>query len=143
MSEVIKEYSTNNVTIIWKPDVCIHSAVCVKNLQKVFRPKEKPWIDVTQATDDDLIATVKKCPSGALDYKIINNKVNVMEENQKVEITVRKNGPLLINGSVKLMDPEGNEIETKEKFSLCRCSHSSRKPFCDGTHKTIEPFDEI
>lgn len=65
-----------------------------------------------------------------------------MEDEKNVEMTVRKNGPLLVNGKVKLMNSEGKEFETKERFSLCRCSHSSNKPFCDGTHKTIEPFDE-
>jgi len=25
-----------------------------------------------------------------------------------------------------------------EAIALCRCGHSSNKPFCDGTHKTAE-----
>ncbi|MCJ7839391.1 CDGSH iron-sulfur domain-containing protein [Lederbergia sp. NSJ-179] len=38
-------------------------------------------------------------------------------------------------GDVELMDADGNVFETKKVFSLCRCGLSSRKPFCDGTHK--------
>ena len=52
-------------------------------------------------------------------------------------IKVRDNGPYVVSGTLKLVDGEGNEFETKETFSLCRCGKSSHKPFCDGTHKTF------
>ena len=54
-----------------------------------------------------------------------------------VTIQVRDNGSLRVTGPVKLLDAKGNEFETKESFSLCRCGHSEHKPFCDGTHKKI------
>ena len=56
-----------------------------------------------------------------------------------VKIIVKKNGPYRIEGEVKLVDLDGNEwdLTGKPAFSLCRCGHSSNKPFCDGTHKTI------
>lgn len=50
------------------------------------------------------------------------------------EIKVSDNGSYVVTG-VTLIDGEGNEIETKEKFYLCRCGQSNRKPFCDGSHK--------
>ncbi len=50
------------------------------------------------------------------------------------EIKVSDNGSLVVTG-VTLLDGEGNEIKTKEKFYLCRCGRSNRKPFCDGSHK--------
>ena len=53
------------------------------------------------------------------------------------EITVAKNGPLLVKGGVTLRDSDGNEIPIeKQTFALCRCGASSNKPFCDGTHKS-------
>jgi CDGSH-type Zn-finger protein len=55
-----------------------------------------------------------------------------------VVIKVLKNGPIRVEGKVQLIDPAGNVIaEDKEKFSLCRCGHSTNKPFCDGTHNKI------
>ena len=59
---------------------------------------------------------------------------------EKVTILVRQNGPLRVYGPARLVDADGNEYEvpTGEWFSLCRCGHSSRKPFCDSTHKTID-----
>lgn len=53
----------------------------------------------------------------------------------KATITVRDNGPLLISGDVQLVDAEGNAIETREQFALCRCGRSEKKPFCDGAHR--------
>lgn len=50
------------------------------------------------------------------------------------KITVRDKGPLLVSGSIELLDAEGNKFQTKEQFALCRCGLSSKKPFCDGTH---------
>ena len=53
-----------------------------------------------------------------------------------VTITPRKNGPYMVQGPLKLVDPEGNEFEVKEDvIFLCRCGESSNKPFCDGTHR--------
>jgi CDGSH-type Zn-finger protein len=55
-----------------------------------------------------------------------------------VTIKVRENGPLLINGSVEIFDHEGRIIRVDgDNVALCRCGSSSRKPFCDGTHRTI------
>ena len=56
----------------------------------------------------------------------------------EVKITVLKNGPLKVQGSIDLHDAEGNPIETKkDTVFLCRCGASVNKPFCDGTHSKI------
>jgi CDGSH-type Zn-finger protein len=64
-----------------------------------------------------------------------------------VEIEVRHNGPYRIRGPIRLLDAAGNEYDLSDVglpgggpptlgfVSLCRCGGSSRKPFCDGTHK--------
>ncbi len=56
-----------------------------------------------------------------------------------VTIRVRPNGPLLIEGPVTILDPNGNAFALnpdKPAVALCRCGHSAKKPFCDGSHKT-------
>jgi CDGSH-type Zn-finger protein len=50
-------------------------------------------------------------------------------------ITPTDNGPYLIQGSVTLLDAEGNPYQVEDTTALCRCGHSSTKPFCDGTHE--------
>jgi uncharacterized Fe-S cluster protein YjdI len=65
-----KEYSNGEVTIIWQPEKCIHSGVCVRLLPKVYHPNEAPWIKPENATSEEIINQVSQCPSGALTYEI-------------------------------------------------------------------------
>ncbi len=55
------------------------------------------------------------------------------------KITVRPNGSYKILGPLVIVDPTGQEFNVPEgkAVALCRCGHSSDKPFCDGTHKEI------
>ncbi len=66
--ETIKEYSNGEITIVWKPGLCIHAGVCVKTLPAVYNPKEKPWIKADQAETEALKDQISKCPSGALSF---------------------------------------------------------------------------
>ena len=54
---------------------------------------------------------------------------------EKVKIQVKRNGSVRVTGTVDFVDAEGNVIETKTDFSLCRCGASKEKPFCDGSHR--------
>ena len=69
-SDIKKEYSNDEITIVWKPKKCIHSGVCVKTLPEVYDPKAKPWITPEHATTAELMSQIDKCPSGALSYYI-------------------------------------------------------------------------
>ena len=57
-----KEYSNGEITVIWKPEVCVHSGVYVKKSPEVFRPQEKPWIKIESATSNEIMRTVEQCP---------------------------------------------------------------------------------
>ena len=53
-------------------------------------------------------------------------------------ITPYRDGPILVRGAFTLTDQDGNAIPNHRRtVALCRCGRSSRKPFCDGTHKAI------
>jgi CDGSH-type Zn-finger protein len=58
-------------------------------------------------------------------------------EATEVTILVRDNGPYSVRGPIKLVDAEGNEFIVEQSVALCRCGHSSNKPFCDSTHRAI------
>ncbi|UEG51169.1 (4Fe-4S)-binding protein [Ferruginibacter lapsinanis] len=60
------KYTNGEITVLWQPDICIHSAICFKGLAEVFDPRRKPWIDMNQADTERIIDQVKKCPSGAI-----------------------------------------------------------------------------
>ncbi len=66
--EIVKEYSNGELTVVWKPEKCIHSGICVKTLPKVYHPKEKPWIKPEMASTSELKSQINKCPSGALSF---------------------------------------------------------------------------
>jgi CDGSH-type Zn-finger protein len=85
---------------------------------------------------------------------MINRKKYEETQNMIPRIKVIRNGPYLVSGRVALskqtigINPagysyewrQGKQYPSRETYSLCRCGQSKRKPFCDGTHITID-FD--
>ncbi|MSO19901.1 MAG: CDGSH iron-sulfur domain-containing protein [Acidobacteria bacterium] len=51
-------------------------------------------------------------------------------------VTVRNNGPLVVEGDFQICDQDGGVfgLAGRTKISLCRCGLSENKPFCDGSH---------
>jgi uncharacterized Fe-S cluster protein YjdI len=76
MKSITKKYTNGEITIIWKPDVCIHSAICFKGMAHVFDPRRRPWITPDAATTNEIIEQVKKCPSQALTF-VMNDEITV------------------------------------------------------------------
>jgi len=54
-----------------------------------------------------------------------------------VKVTPYPNGPLGIAGPVEILSGTGHTIDRTERTALCRCGHSAKKPYCDGTHNKI------
>ncbi len=54
-----------------------------------------------------------------------------------IKIEIRANGPYRVTGPIDLVDTEGNPYTIPEGqwVSLCRCGLSSKKPFCDTSHR--------
>ncbi len=65
---IANHYANGDVTIVWKPEICIHSGKCAHGLPSVFDPNERPWIRPEGATSMQIVAQIEKCPSGALTY---------------------------------------------------------------------------
>jgi uncharacterized Fe-S cluster protein YjdI len=68
-----RAYDNGEIRVIWRPDICAHSGVCVRGLPEVFRPEERPWIDVRGAPSDRIIAQIEQCPSGALSWERVQS----------------------------------------------------------------------
>ncbi|TAF63080.1 MAG: hypothetical protein EAZ55_14810 [Cytophagales bacterium] len=136
-NEQQKTYSNGEITVVWKPNTCIHSTMCWKGLIEVFNPKKRPWVDIQGATTEQIIEQVNKCPSGALSYfkNEEGEKIEAVNTESLVEVT--KNGPILVYGNIQVKDTEGN-IQKKHKVTaFCRCGASNNKPYCDGSHLKI------
>lgn len=56
-------------------------------------------------------------------------------KNKEVIVEVIDGGPLKITGNFILKDLKRDTIDTPEEVYICRCGHSSNKPFCDESHK--------
>ncbi len=68
METFVNEFTNGEITVTYKPKVCIHTEKCAKGLSAVFRTSVIPWIDMDAATTQRIISQIKKCPSGALNY---------------------------------------------------------------------------
>lgn len=68
MSDSAKSYSNGEITVVWKPGICIHSGKCVQGLGEVFNVHNRPWINIGGSSTDRIMQQVEKCPSGALSY---------------------------------------------------------------------------
>lgn len=135
--QIKKEYKQEDVTVIWQPHLCIHSGVCFRSLPQVFKPRERPWIQMSGGNKQAIIDTVNACPSGALslkhtkveEVKVVNDTINWQN------VHVLKNGPLRIKEACHITLADGTIVEKPFGVSLCRCGDSKDKPFCDGSHK--------
>ena len=139
---VEKTYAREGVTVVWKAELCIHSARCVGALPKVFDPDRRPWIDVNAGEPDAIRAAVARCPSGALSLRepagaAAAGPAAATAPASAVTVTLTPNGPLIVRGSHVLEGGDGERTEKSAAVAYCRCGGSARKPYCDGSHGKI------
>jgi CDGSH-type Zn-finger protein len=46
-------------------------------------------------------------------------------------------GPIWLKGGVQVAGSDGHHYEVRNRVTLCRCGVSTNKPFCDGSHASI------
>lgn len=126
----VSEWRGKNITIVDNTDVCSRDGSCVNDLPQVFEEENPNAVNVKRIID-----TIKKCPSGALTYKMGGRHCQAFK--REPAITVARNGPLKVVGAIRLRDDMKSEPACPEHYTLCRCGHSRNKPFCDGSHLEI------
>ena len=138
-ADSLRAYEGEAITILNNPLLCSVAEHCHRELETVFDTRKAPWIDPNGDTRERIKKLIEKCPSGALSYRI--NGEPQPAQNREAAITIEKNGPLRITGSIELEDANWGQGASQEHYTLCRCGASKNKPFCDGSHAAIS-FDD-
>ena len=131
-----KDYTGEGVTVHDNRSLCSHSQECVKRLPSVFDMDGRPWIKADGASVEEVITTVKACPSGALSYSV--DGVEHRDQEREPLVVVMQDGPYNLVGGVEVVGEERGEGASQEHCALCRCGESHSKPFCDGSHHDSE-----
>jgi nitrite reductase/ring-hydroxylating ferredoxin subunit/uncharacterized Fe-S cluster protein YjdI len=107
-----RAYTAPGVTVFYDRGRCLHFAECVRGLPQVFDVAKRPWIQPQNASADEVAEVVRRCPSGALHYRLEEGPPEQPEQPTRVEFV--SNGPINLRGD------------------LCRCGRTENEPFCDN-----------
>src|SRR5918998_115392 len=66
---VTRRYDTDELTVFWDAQRCIHTGICLRALPDVFDVNARPWVRIDNGSTDAIVAAVEKCPTGALRYE--------------------------------------------------------------------------
>lgn len=143
----VKEYRNQDIIVYWYPQDCSHAGKCWGGLPEVFDTQKRPWVNLSGSTPEEIIRTIDKCPSRALQYSLpegssVNpdiakgpgSKDYRIEPATAGKIRVIRDGPLLVQGPNQVFDADGSLIKEADRLVLCRCGKTKNPPFCDGRH---------
>jgi uncharacterized Fe-S cluster protein YjdI len=136
VSKRLQVYEAEAITVTFDPNLCIHSEECVRGLPEVFIPSQARWIRPDRASADRVAAAVARCPSGALRVRRPDTAETAAPP---VVTTVRvaRNGPLYLQGRVRIVSDSGEILAEADAATLCRCGATANPPFCDGSHERL------
>jgi uncharacterized Fe-S cluster protein YjdI len=123
-----KAYTAEEITVYYDRGRCRHYAECVRGLPEVFDASRRPWIRADLTDPDRIAEVVRRCPTGALHYRLASGESEGPFE--PASIHRDPDGPLLVSGDFVLDTPDGTVRETRA--ALCRCGATKLEPFCDG-----------
>jgi len=126
----VETVSGDHVSVLYEAKKCIWAHFCVGGGPEAFlgENSENGWIFPDQMNADDLVAVVRQCPSGALQYRRHDGKPDEAAPPIN-QIALREAGPYAVRGDIRL---DGQSINYRA--ALCRCGASKNKPFCDASH---------
>ena len=122
-----RPYTAPGVRVFYDRDRCLHFAECVRCLPEVFDVGKRPWIQPGNASAEQVAEVVRRCPSGALHYRLEEGPSEEPEQPTRVEFVA--NGPINLRGDLSIDVPAGRMREVRA--SLCRCALTENAPFCD------------
>jgi CDGSH-type Zn-finger protein len=129
------EFAGKEITVVDDFSLCAHAGECVDGAPETFFTKgpEGRVSHPDASPAGQVTAAIRRCPSGALLYKLRGKLVH--EYSTDPEVRVEKDGPLHVR-QARLNG--GARPATQDHYTLCRCGASLNKPFCDGMHAQIK-----
>jgi len=70
MARRLQSYESDDIVVTFDPSICVHSGVCVRGLPAVFDVKLKRWVRPENAPAGQVADQVRRCPSGALQFRV-------------------------------------------------------------------------
>lgn len=126
-------YKGKNVDVDWDGRICIHMGECGFAKGDLFVGGRDPWCQPDLTSVEDVIDVVKRCPTGALVFKVKEGGLSEEVDSENT-IMVAYNGPYFIRGDIELADAPKSMEGINYRVALCRCGSSANKPFCDNSH---------
>ena len=129
----LEYYQGKDITIVYDRFLCMGAGYCGE-LEAVFGTHDAPKYEPDAAPVAEIIATIKRCPSGALSYQI--GDARQADYYDDTRIVVEKDGQLNCQGTIDVIDDQDSDalLPGADHFTLCRCGGSKKKPLCDGSH---------
>jgi CDGSH-type Zn-finger protein len=124
-------------------ELCIHAAFCIGH----NRPIAAMLADTADSdVRSNIMGRIDHCPSGSYSYALERGGETIEPDlPQAISVLEEEDGlasALWVTGGVPVFRADGQPLQTRNRMTLCRCGHSSNKPFCDGTHRKIGFRDE-
>lgn len=127
-----RPYAGTDITVSFDAARCRHFAECVRGLPDVFDVDGRPWIAPDNAAADEVAEVIRRCPSGALQYRLNRGPDEVGDEVTTVEQLAT--GQIMLRG--RLVVGTGADARSETRMAACGCGKSSMAPYCDGACTT-------
>jgi CDGSH-type Zn-finger protein len=129
--------------VVKKDDyLCMNSGFCgnrLTNIDEMITRTDEPSVRA------EIIAMIERCPSAAYVYSMKADEADIepdlpMQIADTTEITEYGpiQGPFWVTGNIPIERSDGKPFETHNRVTLCNCGESCKKPYCDGTHRTLQ-----
>lgn len=129
-----REFPGEGMTLLDDKPVCIHAGFCGAGGTFVWDLMEETGDTAKRAL---AMAMTERCPSGRLRYRTPDSEGEV-EPAVPVQAGIVPGGPIWLTGGVPVDRADGEDLETRQRVTLCRCGASKIKPLCDGSHADID-----
>lgn len=136
----ITEFRGSGVVVQFDEARCLHAGACIQGAPQIFDIHGRPWIRPERGDAALIIEVVARCPSGALTVRHEDGRAAEALPHANIARLV-PGGPVYLHGNLQVCDGEGKRLLETTRAALCRCGHSSNKPWCDNSHQA-RPFED-